>query len=593
MEAPRKIGKYEILEEISHGSITSVYKAYQPDLKRVILIKKLHQKLVNEEDIRERFFREAQVYAQINHPNIVSVFDFHSSEEGTYLVLEFIKGSSLAELINGKPFPLEVTFALINEILKGLKYAHDKGIVHRDIKPDNLLISEDGLVKVSDFGLAVFEGATSLTRQGMVVGTPAYMSPEQAAGKRIDKNSDLFSLGIVFFELLTGVNPYKTDNFSACIKKIISDPPPKLVDYRADLPLLLEKILARMLEKSPGKRYQKSEEIAEDLKSVDIGISLPNAKEIIARFFLQRDNYSTSTIKVTSTIARNRALRRKWIFSLSSIFLVLLFSVLYIFNVFTPRSESSELEISAQQTAVEDDSLLKNSHTGLDSVKSADTSLIKPPLQKSPADYQEKSSPADNRNNQKTPSIVPVKSNVSLSVDDTKPEHLSKVKKENTAAKEKEAAETPGIISSEPGELLVTCFPWADVYLDGKLLGQPPFARPFKVDPGRHLLIFIRPDYPVVSQEINISPEEKSIIDVNLWEHLGVLKVSTTNTWAEIWIDGKMVDRTPRADPLILPLGKHTIELKNPGYEIFSTTLEFVEGKKDAELLSVTLAPKQ
>ena len=306
-----KIGQYEVLEELSHGSITSVYKAYQPSLKRNVLIKRLHQKLVNEADIRDRFFREAQVCAKINHPNIVSVYDFSSSKDGTYLILEYVSGNSLAEVLTGQPMALEVAMSITLEILKGLKYAHDKGVIHRDVKPDNLLLSENGLVKVSDFGLAVFEGAATLTQQGMVVGTPAYMSPEQASGKKLERNSDIFSQGIVLFEMLTGVNPYKGESLSACIKKIISNPSPKLSDYRGDLPIQLEKILNKMLEKNSGKRYQDCGEIIDELKLIDLGDEIAPSREIIQDFYHQRENYTKAPVKVTSTISQRQSANRR------------------------------------------------------------------------------------------------------------------------------------------------------------------------------------------------------------------------------------------------------------------------------------------
>ena len=599
MAVSQKIGKYEILEELSHGSITSVFKAFQPDLKRVVLVKRLHQKLVQEEDIRDRFFREAQVYAQINHPNIVSVFDFHSSEDGTYLVLEYIKGNSLAEMINGKPFPLEVSIALISELLDGLKYAHEKGIVHRDIKPDNLLISDDGVVKVSDFGLAVFEGATSLTRQGMVVGTPAYMSPEQAAGKKIDKNSDIFSLGIVFFELLTGVNPYKADSFSACIKKIISDSSPKLIDYRSDLPLQLEKIIGKMLEKNPAKRYQKCDEVLEDIRLVDLGTNLPSARDIISLFYRQRDDYSTSTIKVTSSIARRRAVKKKIYYALASFAALITIVLLIALNVFyPPKSEVSINGSNLQQyIPVSADSLPSPPEDTINKAQRSPGQFADISAQKAVSEHQQPP-PAVNHNTK----ITSEPSDILESPNKLKNEPQSENNSPNLIEtpivefpkpvdQQDSALAAPAIAA--PGELVINCYPWADVYLDGKLLGQPPFAQPFEISPGSHLLQFIRPDYPVVTQEINIFPAEKSVIDVNLWEHLGVLKVSTTNTWAEIWIDGKIIDRTPRADPIYLSPGSHKIELRNPEFEVFRTTIEFQQGKKEPEILTVTLIPKK
>ena len=584
------IGQYEILKELSHGSITSVYKAYQPSLKRTVLIKRLHQKLVNEADIRDRFFREAQVCAQISHPNIVSVYDFSSSEEGTYLILEFVSGNSLAEVLNGQPFPLEVAIAMIIEILKGLKFAHDKGVIHRDIKPDNLLLSDNGLVKVSDFGLAIFEGATTLTQQGMVVGTPAYMSPEQASGKKLDKSSDIFSLGIVFFEMLTGVNPYKADSLSACIKKIISDPSPKLSAYRSDLPIQSEKILNRMMEKNSSKRFQDCAEIIDEIKAIDLGTDIASNREIIQEFYHRREDYITAPVKITSTISRRNAVnRRYWMASIAAFLLVVIFISFKVYNHYFREGETSgggtaesipgidpQLE-NIGDIAASADSLESRSDLNIESVKTPENPPVRDQVIGDIQDRPEVS-------------IIPA---TIKSGDDSKDDSgaLAELPVQIDTDQIEDAVEETQIL--EPGQLVVNCYPWADVFLDDRALGQPPFADPFSIEPGYHQLFFIRPDYPIVTKSIEIESGKKLNVEMKLWEHLGVLKISTVNTWAEIWIDGEFKDRTPRAHPLILPLGKHRLELRNPDFETYVRELNFVEGSVEPMVVTVDLNPKE
>ncbi len=590
MASTIKIGQYEILEELSHGSITSVYKAYQPSLKRTVLVKRLHQKLVNEADIRDRFFREAQVCAQISHPNIVSVYDFSSSVDGTYLILEFVSGNSLAEVLNGQPFPLEVAIAMIIEMLKGLKFAHDKGVIHRDIKPDNLLLSESGLVKVSDFGLAIFEGATTLTQQGMVVGTPAYMSPEQASGKKLDKTSDIFSLGIVFFEMLTGVNPYKTDSLSGCIKKIISDPSPKLSAYRSDLPIQSEKILNKMMEKNISKRFQDCAEIIDEIKAIDLGIEVASNREIIQEFYHQRDNYITAPVKITSTISQRQTVNRWYRSGLITALLIIVIFVSYkVFDQYFGENEisgdgqtESILDIDNRPeelgAAIENTDSLGNM-AGL--IMDRDIIPEDPPVRDQvigdvQTRQEENSIPspvryADDSQNESGP-IVELPAQIDF-------EQIE------------DADEETQIV--EPGKLVVNCFPWADVFLDDRALGQPPFAEPFSIEPGYHQLFFIRPDYPIVTKSIEIEPGKKLSVDMKLWEHLGVLRISTLNTWAEIWINGEFKDRTPRAHPLILPLGRHQLELRNPDFDTYVRELVFVEGSVEPLVIAVDLNPKE
>ena len=581
------IGQYEIREELSHGSITSVYRAYQPNLKRDVLIKKLHKKLIAEADIRDRFYREAQVCAKISHENIVSVYDFHSSEESTYLVLEFITGNSLGDILTGKPFPVEVAISIIIELLKGLKFAHDHAIIHRDIKPDNILISDDGHVKLSDFGLAVFEGAPTLTRQGMVVGTPAYMSPEQASGKKLTKNSDIFSLGIVFFEMLTGMNPFKGESLSTCIKKIISEPSPKLADYRDELPMQLEKILSKMLEKNNSKRYTECGEIIADINQIEFGDKLPSPKEVVRAFYKDGEAYETSRVNVTTTIASGQSLyRKRWSIYVSAL-AVIVISLYLIFGlakednsisqtlksvdsshaaIINSAAENNEIDHSAMIDTLS--SKLEESETSPDG-ESDDRIAVTPEIK-----------PGDSKN----PALADQKI-VDIPAPSDEPAKEPETIIDGNSEKIEHEAEN---LVRQNGELIITCYPWADVYLNGKLLGQPPFARPFSLESGIYQILFIRPEYPVVRKDVQIIPGEKVSIDIKLWEHLGLLKVQTTNTWAEIWVDGEMLDRTPRADPLILPLGRHTIELKNPDYQPYSTELSFEEGT--AEPLSIVVA---
>lgn len=578
MEENRKIGQYEITAELSHGSITSVYKAYQPSLKRQVLIKRLHQKLVNEADIRERFNREAQVCAQINHPNIVSIFDFQSGEEGTYLVMEFISGSSLGELLKGKPFPISTAVTVMTELLKGLRYAHEKGVIHRDIKPDNILLSETGQVKISDFGLAIFEGATSLTMQGMVVGTPAYMSPEQASGRKMERNSDIFSMGIVFFEMLTGVNPYKADSFSLILKRIISDPAPRLEDYLDEYPEQLDKIMNRMLEKNPGRRYQNCEEILEDFKLVEIDRTDKSDKEIVKDLFrgegLQK---ASQTVKLASSITRRRRKLRNYLIGGAGIIIIAVF-ILYVVAKNYRTDAIKPADMFAQDTASIADAIAE------DTLKSEPQDDKYQDLKT--AGKNEIDSAEDKRKQNTLQGGVAEKE-----VD--KPEKAVILPSSGTEVKPIDVQEEKRENLNSPGELTITCFPWANVYIDDILVGQPPFAKPFPLSPGDHRLQFIRPDYPMISKHIYMNPGEKIILEMNLWEHVGVLKVSTLNAWAEIWIDGKLIDRTPRADPIIMSLGKHSIELRNPDFQIFQRELEFKEGDGQAEVLAVTLIPNK
>ena len=575
MDVNQTIGQYQVLEEIAHGSTTTVYKAYQPNLRRTVLIKKLHQKLVLETDIRERFFREAQVCAKISHPNIVPVYDFRSDPELAYIVLEFIHGSSLAELISKEPLPLFVAVYIILEILKGLEFAHEQGVVHRDLKPDNILISSDGQVKITDFGLAALEGATTLTRQGMVVGTPAYMSPEQAAGKKVEKQSDIFSLGITFFEMLTGVNVYRGDSLTECIRKILSDPPPKLSDYRTDMPVQLEKLLNKMLQKNSAKRISSCSEIFDELSQIAQDFEPKPDKKLFIEFLQKRGEYQSSAITISTSTAkrRNRFFR-------TGVLAAVMCVIILVFMIWQPLSRKEATISSADSTQIfanlDSAQSLQEPQTGDDNQGTSGDINSQIPEEKNPIVIPE-STHIKKENIKPGNKIIPNEESVSHQQDTSIQQADYIISEENIT------------LPSEPGQLSITCYPWADVYLDDKLLGQPPFGKSFPVEPGKHTLYFIRQDYPLVSKQIDIESGKKLSVDMKLWEHLGLLKISTVNTWAEIWIDGELVDKTPRADPLVLSLGKHKIELKNPDFKTWVKEIEFTKGTIQPEILTVNL----
>jgi serine/threonine-protein kinase len=567
MEARFNIGQYDVLEEIAQGSITTVYKAFQPTLQRTVLIKRLHPKLVKEIDIRERFAREAQVCAQINHPNIVAVYDIQDNSQATYIVLEYISGKNLTQLINGEPLPNEVAISIMLEILQGLAYAHSKGVIHRDLKPDNILVSDNGQVKISDFGLAVLEGAPHLTRQGMVVGTPAYMSPEQAAGKKIDGRSDIFSLGITFFELFTGINTYKCESLSECIKRIVSDPPPKLSDYRPDLPAQIEKILNKMMEKNPTKRYIDCNMIVEDLKALEISQKAIMDKKLISNFIQERSGYTTKIQVSSSTIKRRKKLSKIALYAGLLAIIICVFAWLLIPSWRKGVNQVDSL-ISADTTHGIAQDTVKTFQPTEDEIPSeynkASSNIPKSKSKKDPA-------PAEILTSESAPIAIPVSGDT-----------IRQVYSSNESS----------VNSNAPGYITINCHPWADVYLDDKLLGQPPFPKPFEVSPGDHKLMFIRPDYPLVTHSVSIGSGEKLSLDMNLWMYLGVIKVATLNAWAEIWIDGKFVDRTPRAAPIILSLGNHLLELKNPAFKTYQEELIFETGSELPRTISVNLEPK-
>ncbi len=254
----RIIRNFEIKELIATGGMAAIYKAMQVSLDRMVAIKILHGHLAQDKDFITRFEREAKAAANLKHENIVNIIDFGKAEDVYFIAMEYVDGKSLKELISSVKFiPHNIALQIGFEISKGLDHAHQKGLVHRDIKPANILISYDGIVKIADFGLAQAQDLTSVTVTGSIVGTPAYMSPEQAAGKKVDHRTDIFSVGVVLYEMLTGIKPFAGENYSSVIHAIMTLKPRPSFDANPLIPKEVNDIIEKMLEKDLDTRINK------------------------------------------------------------------------------------------------------------------------------------------------------------------------------------------------------------------------------------------------------------------------------------------------------------------------------------------------
>ncbi len=262
------VNHYRIVEKIGAGGMGEVFLAEDTKLERQIALKFLPAHLIASEELLQRFYREAKAVARLNHPNIVTVHDVGDAGGTPYLVMEYVSGQTLQ--VSGV-----TTFRSINEILglalqicQGLAEAHRNGIVHRDIKPSNIIVDESGRVRILDFGLAALAGSDELTKAGTALGTIAYMSPEQVSGRNLDRRSDLFSFGILLYEMLTGKNPFKGNNEGATLRAIMDSNPEPISKTRSDVPEPLQRVVMKALEKNLEMRYQSCEDIIADLKKL-------------------------------------------------------------------------------------------------------------------------------------------------------------------------------------------------------------------------------------------------------------------------------------------------------------------------------------
>ena len=267
---------YKILNKLGEGGMSVVYKAEDTKLKREVAIKLLPYHIASNEEERKRFLIEARAAASLNHPNIATIYSIEETSNQTFIAMEYIDGVEVKEKVvaYGKGLPLDETINIATQIADGLEAAHKKGIVHRDIKSQNIMITKDGKVKIMDFGLAKIRGSSQLTKMGTTIGTVAYMSPEQAMGKELDHRTDIWSFGVVFYEMLTGQLPFKGEYDQAIVYSIINEEPEPIVKLRDDLPLGLEGIIRKSLSKDPDVRYQNISDLLNDIKHPDPQVSI-------------------------------------------------------------------------------------------------------------------------------------------------------------------------------------------------------------------------------------------------------------------------------------------------------------------------------
>jgi TolB-like protein/predicted Ser/Thr protein kinase len=265
-------GKYRIIEEIGQGGMGIVYKAEDIKLKRFVALKFLPPELTHIPDVKDRFMREAQAAAALDHPNICTVYEFDQAEGKAFISMAYIEGQSLKKKIDSGPLELEEALKIATQVAEGLQEAHKKGIVHRDVKSANIMVTERGQAKVMDFGLARVAGGTLVTQEGTTMGTVTYMSPEQARGEKVDHRTDIWSFGVVLYEVLSGELPFKGEHEQSIVYAILKEKPKPITDIKADIPVSIEQVVYRALEKDPDKRYQQIEDLLDDLKSIAAGI---------------------------------------------------------------------------------------------------------------------------------------------------------------------------------------------------------------------------------------------------------------------------------------------------------------------------------
>jgi serine/threonine protein kinase len=266
----KTISHYKILEKLGEGGMGAVYKAEDTKLKRIVALKFLPANALSGAGDKERFFREAQAAAALNHPNIATIHEIDEVDGHLFIAMEFIEGQSLQEKIKAGPLKIEAAIKFTTQIADGLQAAHEKDVTHRDIKSANIMVTDKGQVKIMDFGLAKLGNRSMLTKEGMTLGTAAYMSPEQARGEAVDQRTDIWSLGVVLYEMITGQLPFKGEYEQSMMYSILNEEPQPLTALRTGVPIAMDGILAKALAKDRETRYQHVDELPADLKAIEL-----------------------------------------------------------------------------------------------------------------------------------------------------------------------------------------------------------------------------------------------------------------------------------------------------------------------------------
>ena len=517
-----------LTREISRSGIATVWEGYDAGLDRKVLVKSIHPQYARESDLRARFEREARAIARLSHTNVVQIYDLRASGDELSIILEFVEGVSLGRLLKEHgALPAEVAVTIASEILAGLEQAHAAGIVHRDLKPDNVLVSVRGEVKITDFGLASLRDVPTVTQEGMVVGTPSYMAPEQATGGDISAATDLFALGLILFEMLTGARLIEGASLAEAFQSVLKYSGPKLESHREHVPEAVEPVLRKLLERQPDKRYTAASAARDALIHTQPEGLLP--RTLIADFLSGEPIRRAAVVRAAH--ARSRVLQ-----VVLSLALVLFAGGL---TYYLMRVDHPPIASNADSLLTVQDSLAlvdTSATTNLPSIPTEDTTSHRPPTGETTDVVS--NLPGDNGR-------VPVK-----------------------------PIETP--VVREPGILEITTRPWASIYSGDSLWGTTPMSKPLRVPAGDYDLVMLNPEigFPIVKR-VSVEPGEQTSVKVNLYDSVARIRVASVKPWADVYVDGKLELRTPSSRLIFRPLGTHTITLKHPDYPVYTTEVSF------------------
>ncbi|UCG53630.1 MAG: protein kinase [Candidatus Latescibacterota bacterium] len=590
---------YQIVNLIAQGGTAVLFKAIQTSLDRVVAIKKLHHHLTQDENFTRRFILEAKAAASLDHENIVKIIDFGVEDHTYFMVMEFIEGESFRDILDKwKQIPENTALAIAHQVSQGLEHAHSKGIVHRDVKPGNIMLTQSGRIKITDFGLAKLTQATTQhTAANSILGTPLYMSPEQAFGESVDHRSDLFSLGTMLYEILTGHQPFFDENYMGIIQNIIHQNAPHPSKFNVELAPPVASILAKSMNKNRDARFQSAREFKKTIER-HLGLATLNEASENLRGLLATGGTTIVLPKTERVRKKRRRLRLGLAAALTATAAFAAATIGYslapgavngcLSGIKSWLGDKPPTESPAQQSDLFGGSLpdIYVNPTPPDSGAVGVTTQPDQMVQVVAKDSTTKPKPVAD-------SPAPPEPDPGESIADTVTTATASSEVETTKPAIDAAAEERAPIAEQPAEIVRTGWlavmtsPSAEIYIDGVYQGDSPAAR-IQITGGSHTLECKTPGYETYYEVIKITNGELSTRNIVLTKLLGQVSIATLEG-AEVYVDGTLIGVTPLAGPLELEAGRHQITVKKSGYNVWNNAVN-LEAKQTLPL-RITLTP--
>ena len=515
----KKISKYQIFTELQHGPITRVYKAIQPELQRMVLVKQLNPDLVLDDELIERFKQEGSILAKINSANVITIFDFGFEDSVPFLVTEFIEGNTLAELLETVGhFPWDICLHILQQITAGVQAIHRHNLIHQDIKPENIFISNQGEVKLGDLGFSV----SLADKEKQVQGTPAYLPPEVILESEMDFRGDLYALGLVAFEMLTGDNPFAADDMQTIFNRIVNLQPRSVNGIRPDVPPEFSEIVAKLMKRDPAERIQSADALVQKLEQVRASVGVKVDRQSLVRFLNEPGAYQmTRVIREEKPVppAEQKQSQQPRLWMAAGLIVT---AIIFIF-------------------------FLQQLSDGFSFFKKTDIPPIENQNHVIAPDDSSAHFDSNNKINDK-PTDETLKTNAEI----TRPNLTTR-----------DTATIPIAADVKRDTIFITSDPKSVVFLNNDSLGITPLAIGYTSGADQFALELRSPGFPIIKKMINPGDATAQNFHINLWKEVAYLDVAIL-PWGEIWMDGDSIDVSPMNRLIVLSPGNHRLTVRHP-----------------------------